>query len=90
MAYGQKTGGRVKGTPNKKTAEILDILAGLKCDPIAGMVHIAENLDLEISVRLNAYKELAQYAYPKRKAIEYTGNIEIISHEEALAELLED
>jgi len=41
MAKGIKTGGRVKGTPNKSTAQVADILAKLKCDPIEGLARIA-------------------------------------------------
>jgi hypothetical protein len=84
MAYGVKTGGRVKGTPNKRTAEVQQILEQLNCNPIEGMAIIAENVKLDITIRLNAYKELAQYIYPKRKAIEHSGGINMITHEEAL------
>ena len=41
MAKGVKTGGRVKGTPNKPTQNIIDKLAELDCDPIEGMATIA-------------------------------------------------
>ncbi len=61
--------GRQRGTPNKKTAEVKQLLLSLKCDPITGMARIAMN-------RHNPgrmYSELAQYMWPKRKAIEVTG-----------------
>ena len=38
-----KTGGRKKGTPNKKTQEVIDRLKELSCDPIEGMAKIAMN-----------------------------------------------
>ncbi len=41
MATKKKTGGRVKGTANKRTQEVIDRLASLKCDPIEGMALIA-------------------------------------------------
>ena len=70
-----KTGGRVKGTPNKKTQEVIDRLKELNCDPIEGMAKIAqtalESDDLALAGQM--YKELAQYIAPKRKAIEVTG-----------------
>jgi hypothetical protein len=37
VAIGRKTGGRVKGTPNKRTAEVQEGLDALGCDPIEGM-----------------------------------------------------
>lgn len=37
-----KTGGRVVGTPNKRTLEIAELLDGLNCSPIEGMALIAE------------------------------------------------
>lgn len=41
MANGFKTGGRIAGTPNKVTRQIVDKLEALGCDPIEGMAHIA-------------------------------------------------
>jgi len=38
-----KTGGRAKGTPNKKTQDVIDRLKELNCDPIEGMAKIAMN-----------------------------------------------
>ena len=37
-----KTGGRVKGAPNRSTLEVQELLARLDCDPIEGMVLIAQ------------------------------------------------
>ncbi len=70
--------GRVKGTPNKKTQDIMDKLKAIGCDPILGMAKIAkealeagDNRDLALAGQM--FKELAQYVAPKRKAIEHTG-----------------
>ncbi len=73
MALGKKTGGRVKGTPNKLSAMVATRLEELGCDPIEGMALIAmdENSPDELKGRM--FAELAQYVYPKRKAIEHTG-----------------
>lgn len=68
-----KTGGRVAGTPNKRSQEIQDKLDALGCDPIEGMALIAKEA-LEIKdypLAGNMFKELAQYIAPKRKAIEH-------------------
>lgn len=70
-----KTGGRVKGTPNKRSQNIHEQLKALDCDPIEGMAKIAEAAMKEADYTLagNMYKELAQYIAPKRKAIEVSG-----------------
>lgn len=75
VAKSRKKGGRVKGTPNKKTQDVIDRLNALGCDPIEGMAKIAKTAlasdDLQLAGQM--YKELAQYVAPKRKAIEMTG-----------------
>ncbi len=68
-----KTGGRAPGTPNKKTAEVRELLLSLKCDPVTGMARIAMNTTNPPELRGRMYSELAQYMWPKRKAIEVSG-----------------
>lgn len=68
-------GGRPKGSPNKRTQEIAERLSELKCDPIEAMVKIAMDVANDVKLRAEMYKELAQYLYPKRKAIEHSGEI---------------
>jgi hypothetical protein len=74
-AGGPKYGGRKKGTPNKATQSIQQRLDDLGCDPIEGMVKIANEALSSADFQLagNMYKELAQYVAPKRKSIEHTG-----------------
>lgn len=73
MAFGRKTGGRVAGTPNRKTRDVEELLASLDCDPIRGMAEIARNPEASLELRGRMNAELAQYLYPKRKAVEYSG-----------------
>lgn len=72
MAKGKKTGGRVKGTLNKATADVQAKLDALGCDPIAGMARIAMRAEKAKDDQLagRMYAELAGYIAPKRKAIE--------------------
>lgn len=77
---GIKTGGRQKGTPNKRTQELLDKLRELNFDPLENLVVIAndETTSTELKVKINI--ELLNYVYPKRKAIamditKYIGDI---------------
>lgn len=68
----KKLGGRKPGTPNKITSDVRFTLERLKCDPIEGMARMANDKKLEPALRLRAYAELAQYQYPKRRAVEIT------------------
>src|SRR5919109_1554618 len=69
---GERRGGRQKGTPNKRTLVVTERLEALGCDPIEGMARIAMDENTELSLRAQMYKELAQYAAPK-KTIEVSG-----------------
>lgn len=73
MALGRKTGGRVKGTPNKATVAVAERLEAIGCDPIEGMARIAMDIKTPIDLRARLYSELAQYIAPKRKAVEHAG-----------------
>jgi len=68
-----KTGGRTKGTPNKKTQIIQQQMEDLGFDPIESMIEISRlamaNKDYSLAGQIA--KELAQYIYPKRKAVEH-------------------
>jgi len=72
MALGRKTGGRVAGTPNKKTLDVIERLEQLGCDPIEGMAKIAMDAANPPELRGRMFSELAQYVVPKRKAIEHS------------------
>ena len=74
MGLGIKTGGRSRGTPNKRTQDVMEKLDELGCDPIEGMARIAQQAEADGDKNLAAqmYKELAPYIAPKRKAIEQT------------------
>ena len=65
-----KTGGRVSGTPNRKTHELTEKLKELGCDPIGGLAGIAMDTKTAPELRVRCYAELAQYVYPKRKAVD--------------------
>lgn len=67
-----KTGGRKPGSINKITSDIAFALGKLGCDPIVGMAKIAMDKKNDVTVRLRAYAEVAQYQYPKRRSVEIT------------------
>ena len=83
---GERRGGRTKGTPNKRTAEVQAKLDELGCDPIQGMAQIALDESNPKELRAQMYKELAQYIAPKRRATEISGEIGM-TYEDALDEI---
>lgn len=73
MAITRTSGrGRPKGALNKRTLQVIDRLAALKCDPIAGMARIAMDRKNPVELRGRMFSELAQYVAPKRKALEHS------------------
>jgi len=40
------------------------------CDPIEGLARIALDPQTNVALKVRSFAELAQYVYPKRKAIE--------------------
>ena len=65
-----KTGGRIRGTPNRKTELVAKKLAKLGCDPIEGLARIALDPETKPEIKVRCFSELAQYLYPKRKAVD--------------------
>ena len=64
-----KLGGRQKGTPNKRhLLRVEDILLELDINPIQRLIEIAESSDSSIDQKINCYKEIAKYAFPKQRA----------------------
>lgn len=67
MAIGIKTGGRVKGTPNKTTAEtkeLLQIIVSKEIDNLGEMLEKLEPLE-----RVNAIAKLLPYILPKQSEV---------------------
>ena len=65
----QKIGGRQKGTPNKNTIIKADeLLLQLDINPIQKLIELAESDEATIEHKINCYKEIAKYTYPKHKS----------------------
>ena len=70
--------GRKPGTKNKNPSKIsahqklreVEESVGHSIDPLEGMAKIANDETLDMALRLNAFKELARYVYPQRKAVD--------------------
>ena len=76
--------GRKKGTLNVKTAALEEICQKHNIHPFEAMVKLALTTDKD-DLRFNALKELCQYLYPKRKAVEVSN-----ASEEGFKIILED
>ena len=82
---GNKTGGRQKGTPNKRTADLLERLGNY--NPFDALLAISQDEDtpLEIQVKINL--DLMNYVYPKRKSVEFNDKIDVSLSEKSIDEL---
>ena len=74
MAIGKKTGGRVAGTPNRRTVELQDRLDALGIDPVLGLAQIANDPAASIDLKARVHCELMAYLYPKRKALDMSSS----------------
>jgi hypothetical protein len=64
-----KIGGRKKGTPNKASLiRADDLLIELGINPIHKLIEIAESNETSLDQRINCYKEIAKYTYPRLKS----------------------
>src|SRR5262249_39496994 len=74
--------GRKKGGHNRPhtshAADLRAYLAQQNADPHCFMVDIMQDATLSAGLRFQAARELAQYLSPKLKAIEHSGQMEIL------------
>lgn len=63
--------GRKKGTPNKRTQDLLGRCQASGVDPFQILLDLASH-SLDETMRFNAARELLPFLYPKRKAIEHS------------------
>jgi hypothetical protein len=72
MPHGFKAGGRRKGTPNKKTQNLMELISEhhKNFDPVLELIDIFKNEKTPVDLKVNILKDITQYIYPKRKSIE--------------------
>jgi hypothetical protein len=68
---GMKTGGRKRGTPNKKRQELLAYAAAGGELPLEHMLRIMRDSGQEMAVRFEAAKAAAPYLHPRLAPIEH-------------------
>ena len=44
------------------------------CDPIEGLARIALDPQTDVTLKVRCFAELAQYVYPKRRAIDFAAD----------------
>ena len=72
MAKGRKTGGRMKGTPNKATIARQAEIATSGLTPLEFMLSVMRDEQADTATRLDAAVKAAPYVHPKLAAIDHT------------------
>ncbi len=67
MAKGIKTGGRIAGTPNKRTAEYMAGLLESGLDPLEFMLSVMRDEKADKHMRCDMAKSVAPYFYARRQ-----------------------
>ena len=93
MAKGEKTGGRAKGTPNKKKSkEIEEIKELFKDNGGFGKIfqYIEQTADESPKDAASLMLKVAEFAYPKLKSIDMTATIDEPTKHRTPEEIEED
>jgi hypothetical protein len=77
MATGRKTGGRRKGTPNKRTTEFHAAVVAAGVTPLEYMLKVLRDRNAEWSRRDEMAKAAAPYLHPRLAAIEHGNKNEL-------------
>ena len=79
MAAGRKTGGRTKGTQNRRTAAKTAEIAASGLTPLEFLLHVYRTEGNDIALRVNAAKAAAPYVHPSLSSVDMalTGNVTI-------------
>lgn len=80
-----KTGGRKRGVPNKKTQVFQEALDSHGIDVVSQLAEILPHLDS--AKRADVLLHLLAYQFPKRKAVEITGQNGLPAPEVVLIQL---
>jgi hypothetical protein len=72
--------GRRPGTPNKAKSELANLLHEKfpGYDPLMAMAEIAQDVEVELSLRITCHKEVAQYLRPKLRSTTVTGTLGVV------------
>jgi hypothetical protein len=78
-APGERRGGRVAGTPNKRTQALEDKIKAEypDYDPVLSMVAISQDPSTPLEMKITCHKEVAKYVHAQRKAVEIANEVEL-------------
>lgn len=79
--------GRKPGTPNRTTQEQREAIAASGLTPLEYMLSVMRSDAADEARRLDAAKAAAPYVHARLSAVEHSGELGIISHEQWLDEL---
>jgi hypothetical protein len=68
-----KTGGRKRGTPNKRTTELQARIRATGMMPLDFMIAVMRNAKAPLELRFEAARQAAPYVHPRLTAIEQSG-----------------
>jgi hypothetical protein len=74
---GTRPSGREKGTPNKRSLELLQGLIAHGCSPAGEIASLLLSSQLQAKDKLECWERLLPYLYPQQKAIDPDGYITI-------------
>jgi hypothetical protein len=69
-----KTGGRVKGTPNKRTRQLQEAIEASGVTPLQYMLRIMRDENAPTAERMHAATAAAPYVHARLAAIEHAGS----------------
>jgi hypothetical protein len=84
----QKTGGRQKGTPNKRTLEAIDVFDELEFCPLREIIERLKKhgKGMDEKLYLDTCAKLAKFKFAERKAVEHSFDPKELSDSELLEE----
>ena len=77
MATGIKTGGRQKGTPNKRTEQFTECLGDY--NPLEALLRLVNDAKTPIDTKVKINLDLLPYMYPKRKQVDIQASVDEIA-----------
>ena len=84
---GNKTGGRKKGTPNKRTKELIEVFGDY--NPAESLLEILKSDRVPVDLKIKINLDLMGYLYPKRKSVESKEQIALYTNSETINEITE-
>lgn len=69
---GQKTGGRQKGTPNKRSLEVDAIAERLGIEPFEILLQFSSDTSIDAAIRVKAASEACKYLYAQKRSVEHS------------------